>query len=96
MFAEVNTTNIRKSFYKKKDLLYGLKDDNDGVVEGADGVLYDSHGEELVEHTSKNTMNGMILANANKANGISTGKRPHSELGAQDTDNPESSMPTKR
>ena len=32
MFAEVNTTNIRKSFYKKKDLLHGLKDDNDGVV----------------------------------------------------------------
>jgi len=66
------------------------------VVEGANGVLYDSHGEELVEHTSKNTMNGMILANSKQANDTALGKRPHSELGAQDTDNPESSMPTKR
>lgn len=41
-------------------------------------------------------MNDMILANTNKANGTNLGKRPHSELGAQDTDNPESSMPTKR
>ncbi len=82
MFAEVNTTNIRKSFYKKKDLLQGLRDQTaDEAVN--DGPIYDSHGEELMEHTSKNTMNDMILANVKSANNNDTalGKRSHSEAG---------------
>lgn len=63
IFASVNTTNIRKSFYKKKDLVGGgtFINQEEGAEDGA--TIYDSHGEELMDHTSKNTMNEMILAN---------------------------------
>jgi len=96
MFSEVNTTNLRKSFYKKKDLLQGQSDFNADAVEEDDGVkesVYDSHGEELVVHTSKNTMNEMILANSKQAGAATLGKRPRSD--GQETDGPDS-MPSKR
>ena len=74
IFAEVNATNIRKSFYKRKDLIPSYVPDNEvnsGLVkddEESKKPIYDSHGEELMEHTSKNSMNEMILANAKQAN----------------------------
>ena len=94
MFAEINTTNLRKSFYKKRDLTTGIM--NEPVTEGGEGAatgqaeepIYDSHGEELMAHTSKNTMNEMILANAKNANVSTLGKRARSEAG-QDTDGQE-------
>ena len=65
MFAEVNTTNLRKSFYKKKDLIHGFNEQAIATTPSkVDEPIYDSHGEELVAHASKNTMNEMILANA--------------------------------
>ena len=65
MFAEVNTTNIRKSFYKKRDLLQGLgNEDNQSEKPAATAPVYiDKYGEELVDHVSQNTMNTFILAN---------------------------------
>ena len=67
IFAEVNTTNIRKSFYKRKDLISGLANpEDDPTTVLVQDKIYDSHGEELMEHTSKNTMNQMILANNSK------------------------------
>lgn len=81
MFAEVNTTNLRKSFYKKRDLLSNtMMEPLD--CEKADEPIFDSFGEELVAHTSKNRMNELILANnAKQANGTDLGKRSRSEAG---------------
>ena len=97
LFAEVNTTNIRKSFYKKKDLLAGLDDPEDEAAATGDGPIFDSHGEELMEHTSKNAMNELILANAKKAGGendSTLGKRSRAEGGTEGTDG--ESVPKKR
>ena len=84
IFAEVNTTNIRKSFYKKKDLISGLPE----VTATVEEPIFDSHGEELMSHTTKNTMNELILTNAKLANG----KRTRSEAGVDET-NPEGQEP---
>ena len=64
IFADLNTTNIRKSFYRKKDLVQVDEGGQGGEEDG--GPIIDKYGEELVEHTSKNTMNELILANNSK------------------------------
>ena len=46
-------------------------------------VIIDSHGEELMEHTSKNTMNDMILNNNAEHAGD---KRSRSEAGKDEAD----------
>ena len=97
IFAEVNATNIRKSFYKKKDLVVSQAVDQTRKETTKDAeneeskkpagataseVIYDSHGEELMEHTSKNTMNEMILANNEKQSKTTlNGKRSRSDAG---------------
>ena len=96
MYSDINTTNIRKSFYKKKDLI-NVPNAQDEAVEIS--PIYDSHGEELIAHTSKNTMNDMILANAkqasdagntgNAASNAVLGKRSRSEAGGNEDVNAE-------
>lgn len=66
-FADLNCTNIRKQFYKKKDLVKAEED-----VEEPKPVI-DEFGEELVEHKSKNMLNNMLPLLAK--DGI-LGKRP--------------------
>ena len=69
MFAEVNATNIRKSFYKKRDLLSVYKneeEEKEGHPAQTAPIYVDKHGEELVDHVSQNTMNTLILANQAK------------------------------
>lgn len=82
MFAEVNGTNLRKGFYKKKDLFQNLQM---AEPEAAAEKIFDSFGEELVAHTSKNTMNDLILDNNKKADDSALGKRPRNDDG-QDKD----------
>ena len=66
IFAEINTTNIRKQFYKKRDLISNM-DDNESELPAKTAPIYvDKYGEELVDHVSRNTMNTLILANAAK------------------------------
>ena len=76
LFAEVNGTNIKKGFYKRKDLLFELvgKDEDE---------KFEYKGEELMEHTSKNTMNDMILNNNAEHAGD---KRSRSEAGKDEAD----------
>ena len=50
-FADVNATNIRKQFYKKKDLI---------KLEDSGEELPNATNEELVEHKSSNALNNMI------------------------------------
>ena len=46
--------------------------------------IYDSHGEELMDHKSQNTMNNMILANNAKSAGVPlVGKRTRSDAGLE-------------
>jgi hypothetical protein len=68
-FADINCTNIRKQFYKKKDLVKGEED----VRSDEQKPVIDEFGEELVEHKSKNMMNNMLPLMAK--DGI-LGKRP--------------------
>ena len=82
LFAEVNCTNLRKGFYKKKDLLSELFGKEDEVV--AEQKVFDSHGEELMAHTSKNTMNDMILNN--NATHTVGDKRSRGEAGQDEAD----------
>ena len=69
MFAEVNSTNIRKSLYKKKDFIQEGEESVDIQGEGGDDdkVMYDSDGNELVKHESKNHMNDMLPINVKAA-----------------------------
>ncbi len=55
-FAEINCTNIRKQFYKKKDL---LKTEEDNKSEEHKPII-DEFGEELIFHKTKNMMNNML------------------------------------
>ena len=65
VFADVNATNLRKSFYKKKDLIKEDGEDSTSQIEVKENeVMYDSDGNELIEHVSKNTMNDMLPLNA--------------------------------
>ena len=54
MYAEINTTNIRKAFYKKRDLLADFIEENEKAqaLAATAPVYIDSHGEELVDHVS--------------------------------------------
>lgn len=54
LFAEFNGTNIRKQFYKKKDL---IKLDEEQEEKKP---IIDSYGEELIEHKTQNTLNNML------------------------------------
>ena len=85
VFADVNATNLRKSFYKKKDLIKDEGDDScsQNDVKPAE-VIYDSEGNELIEHVSKNTMNEMLPVNVKAAQSqadSALGKRTRSEAG---------------
>ena len=71
MYKTLNATNIHKSFYRKKDLIKTNEESSDeqdeDVADTGDGPIYDSDGNELVEHKSKNTMNDMLPLNVKAA-----------------------------
>ena len=52
-FADVNETNIRKQFYKKKDLFKQTEESGEELPDVA-------NNEELVEHKSANMLNNML------------------------------------
>jgi len=62
MYKALNATNIHKSFYRKKDLVQTKESDGEDEEDttAKDGPFYDSEGNELMEHKSKNTMNDML------------------------------------
>ena len=104
IFAEINTTNIRKQFYKKRDLIFNMNDNESELPAKTAPIYVDKYGEELVDHVSQNTMNTLILANAAKQqaknNANMLGKRNRSEMGDNETENNEDGntehLPQKR
>ena len=52
IFAEVNATNIRKQFYKKRDLISGMNDNSSELPAKTAPIYVDKYGEELVDHVS--------------------------------------------
>ena len=76
IFAEVNLTNIHKSFYKKKDLVKIKENNSDMEQNNPEHKTVDSNDEnagiDLTQEPEKpkNSMNELILSTQTKSNEV--------------------------